>query len=79
MSVHPLPGRACFHAREEDLVWSGDRQVSEKVRRYLVCGMLFAGLGLLVDRDQPHQLHQPPHPVSPTFVAFSLHVTGHLP
>jgi len=41
-----------------------------------------------VDRDQPHQLHQPPHPsregrafsaTSPTFVAFSLHVAAHLP
>jgi hypothetical protein len=46
-----------------DLVWPDDRQVSERIWIFFVRGMLFAGLGLLVDRDQPHQLHQSPHVV----------------
>ena len=79
MSTHPLPGRACLHAREENLIWPINHQVSQQIRVDLVLRMLLARVGRLVDRNQPHQPHQTAHPVAATFMALSLHVAGHLP
>jgi hypothetical protein len=41
--------------------------------------MLLAGLRLLIDRHQTHQLHQPADPMAPAPMPLSLHVTSHLP
>jgi hypothetical protein len=78
MSAHPLPGRVLrSNAREDDLVGPGDGQVLQKIWVYLVLRVLLAGLRLLVDQHQPHELHQLPHTMPPTSVALPLHVAGH--
>jgi hypothetical protein len=40
--------------------------------------MFLAGIGLLVDRHQPHKAHQPAYPVPPALVTLSLHISRHL-
>ena len=51
MSAHPLPGSACLHAREGDLVGPVNPQPAQKVGVGLVPLGGLAGIGLLVDRQ----------------------------
>ena len=39
-------------------------QASQQIRVHLVLRMLPAGVGLLIDRLQPHHPHQPLHPLA---------------
>lgn len=61
------------------LIGPGDGQTLEQIGVNLVLWMLLAGLRLLVDRHQTHELHQPADPMAPASVPLSLYVTGHLP
>ena len=40
--------------------------------------ILLAGIGLLVDRHEPHQTHQPAHTMTAAFIALPLHEACHL-
>lgn len=57
---------------------SGDGQASQKIWVNLMLWGLLAGLRLLGDRNQTHQLHRPPDPTPPALMALALHLAGHL-
>jgi hypothetical protein len=58
-----LFGQALRDTRTPDLVWPVDHHVPQQVWPYLMLRMFLAGVGFLVDRHQPHEAHQPPHPM----------------
>ncbi len=53
-------------------------EVCRKHRARSCAPRLLAGIGLLIDWDQPHQAHQATHPMPAALVALTLHMTGHL-
>ena len=79
MSAHPLPGSACVHARDADLIRPFHPQPAEQIGVGFMplCGP--AGIRLLVDRHQTHEAHQPPDAFLVHGMALVLQVPGHLP
>ena len=61
-----------------NLVWPIDHDIPEQIGPYLVLRVLLAGVGLLIDRKQPHQAHQATNTVAAALVVVALHVPGHL-
>lgn len=78
MSAHPLPGSACLHAREGDLVGPFHPQPAQQIRVGLVALRGLAGVRLLVDRHQTHEPHQSPDALVVHNMAFVLQVPRHL-
>lgn len=65
MSAHPLHGRACLHAREEDLVGAINLHLSQQIREDRMLRMQLAGSEPFVDRLQAHLGHQSPDAMPP--------------
>lgn len=66
------------YIRTPDLIRLVNDHVFEKIRIHLVFWMFLAGVGCLIDRNQPHQAHQTPNTVTTTGMPLRLHPAGHL-
>lgn len=55
-----------------------DHHVPEQIRSDLVLWMLLAGIGLLVNWNQPHETHQTADTMSTALVVVTLHIPCHL-
>src|SRR4051812_48571492 len=78
--VQKAPGhRNTGDVRTPDLVDAVDRQTAEQVGILDVLRSGLAGMGTLVDRHQPHQAHQPLHPLAVHRVALRVQPRRHQP
>ena len=64
--------------RAPDLVRTVNHDVPQQIRPDFMLRVLFAGIGLLVDWNQPHETHQSPDTMATTLVIIALHVPRHL-
>ena len=61
-----------------DLVRPVDHHIPQQIGPDLMLRVFLAGIGLLIDRHQPHEAHQSADTMTPAFVIVALHVSGHL-